>query len=75
LGSTDPALAARLAATAAVNGETPAAFVMIAVADFARFASEEDWATLVSRLHDDAEPGTTCLTAMLEWRLAAMGAT
>ena len=72
LGSADPALAARVTEAAAANGETRAAFVRIAAAEFARFATEEDWATLMSRLRDDAEPGTTCLTAMLEWRLAAV---
>lgn len=71
LGAADPALAARLAAAALREGVSPAEYVRIAVADFTRFASEDDWATLVSRMRDDAEPGTACLLAMLEWRLAA----
>jgi hypothetical protein len=70
LGRTDPGLAGRLAAAAAAEGETPAAYVRIAVAEFGRFAPEEDWAALTSRLRDSPEPGTTCLLAMLEWRLA-----
>lgn len=74
LAHADPALAGRLSAAAAAEGESPASFVRMAVADFNRFASEEDWATLVSRLRDDADPGTICLVAMLEWRLAAAAA-
>ena len=71
LGAADPELAAELVAAAAAEGETLAGFVRIAVADFDRYAPEEDWATLTSRLRDSAEPGTVCLISMLEWRLAA----
>jgi hypothetical protein len=71
LGEAEPDLAARLDEAAAAEGETARSFVRIAVADFSRFAGEDDWATLVSRLRDDADPGTTCLALMLEWRLAA----
>jgi hypothetical protein len=70
LAEAGPDLAARLRAAAAAEGETPAAWLRIAAADFDRFASEEDWATLTSRLRDAAAPGTACLVAMLEWRLA-----
>jgi hypothetical protein len=70
LAQSDPELAARLDAAARAEGETPAAWLRIAVADFGRFASEEDWATLTSRLRDAESPGSTCLVAMLEWRLA-----
>jgi hypothetical protein len=70
LAEADPDLAARLRAAAMREGETPAAWLRIAVADFGRFADEEDWATLTSRLRDAAAPGTACLVAMLEWRLA-----
>jgi hypothetical protein len=70
LARTDPDLAARLRAAAAREGVTPAAYLRIAAADFGRFAGEEDWASLTSRLRDDAAPGTTCLLAMLAWRLA-----
>ena len=62
--------AARLAAAALAEDATPTAYLRIAVADFGRFASEEDWATLTSRLRDAEAPGTACLVAMLEWRLA-----
>lgn len=63
-------LAARLSRAASAEGESPATFVRIAVADFGRFATEEDWAMLVSRLRDDSGPGTVCLVTMLEWRLS-----
>jgi hypothetical protein len=71
LRKTDRGLATRLAGAAAAEGESVAAFVRIAVADFSRHASEDDWATLLSRLRDDPEPGTTCLVTMLRWRLDA----
>ncbi len=67
----DPVLAARVASAAADGGGSVGTLVRIAVADFSRFATEDDWATLVSRLRDDREPGMTCLVAMLEWRLPA----
>jgi hypothetical protein len=70
LARAEPDLAGRLVAAAAREGETPAAYLRIAVADFGRFAGEEDWATLTSHLRDSPEPGTTCLLAMLDWRLA-----
>jgi hypothetical protein len=70
LARSDPDLAARLRAAAAREGETPAGYLRLAAADFDRFADEEDWASLTSRLRDDAAPGTTCLLAMLAWRLA-----
>jgi hypothetical protein len=70
LAASEPDLAARLRAVAARAGETPAAYLRIAVADFDRFADEEAWSTLTSRLRDSAAPGTTCLLAMLAWSLA-----
>lgn len=73
LDASDPALAEKVAAAAARDGLNPAAFVRGAVADFARFASEEDWATLTSSMRDSAGPGTVCLLAMVHWRLTARG--
>jgi hypothetical protein len=70
LAAVEPELARRLDAAAAADGEAAAGYLRVAVADFGRFASEEDWATLTSRLRDSAAPGTACLRAMLEWRLA-----
>jgi hypothetical protein len=69
LTQSDPALAARLSAAAAAEGLGPAAYARMAVADFSRLAAEEDWATLVSSLRDASDPGTTCLLAMVHWRL------
>jgi hypothetical protein len=45
----------------------------MAIADFNRFASEEDWATLTSSLKTTDDPGTTCLVAMVHWRLNVRG--
>jgi len=70
LQGADPALAARAMTAAEAEGQGLADFVRAAVAEFGRFATEEDWATLVSRLRDNTDPGTTCLVAMTEWRLA-----
>jgi hypothetical protein len=70
LGEAEPRLAERLRGAAAAEGITPAAYLRIAVAEFERFASEEDWAALTSRLRDSSAPGDACLSVMLEWRLA-----
>ena len=71
----DHHLYARVTDAAAVEGANVSAFVRMAVADFGRFATEEDWATLVGRLRDSGAPGTTCLMAMLKWRLALVDTT
>jgi hypothetical protein len=73
LEASDPALAEAVAAAAARDGLSPAGFVRVAVADFSRFASEEDWATLTSSMRDSGEPGTVCLLAMVHWRLTVRG--
>lgn len=73
LQASDPALAAEIAGAAEREQMAPAGFVRAAVADFSRFASEEDWATLVSSMRDDADPGTVCLLAMVHWRLTVRG--
>lgn len=70
LASADPHLAARLRTAATAEGTMPAVYLRSAVADYSSFASEEDWATLTSRLRNADAPGTTCLLIMLEWRLA-----
>lgn len=71
LRGADPALAADFTAAAVADDTTQASWLRMAIADFERFASEEDWATLVSQLRDDADPGSKCLLAMLKWRLVA----
>ena len=73
LEASDPALAVRVEAAAESESMSPACFVRAAVADFARLAAEEDWATLLSSMRDDADPGTVCLLAMVRWRLSARG--
>ena len=73
LEASDPELAGEVAAAAAREGLSAAGFVRASVADFSRFASEEDWATLVSAIRDDADPGTICLLAMVHWRLTVTG--
>lgn len=67
----DPQLAGRMAEAAEAEGLSPAGYARGAVADFARFAAEEDWATLTSSLRDSPDPGTVCLLAMVHWRLSA----
>lgn len=73
LSRSDPMLARRVAEAAAQIGVSPTGYVRAALADFARFASEEDWATLTSSLRDSEDPGTVCLLAMVDWRLTANG--
>lgn len=66
-----PELAAAVEAAAGVEDLTPTAYVRVAISDFGRFASEEDWATLTSTLKRSEDPGTACLVAMVDWRLTA----
>ena len=73
LAGADPELADRVAAAAVRTGLGPAAYARMAVADFSRLASEEDWATLISSMRDDQDPGTVCLLAMVHWRLTVRG--
>jgi len=67
----DPELGQRAAGAAADSGQGIAGYARMAAADFARLASEEDWATLMSALRDSPDPGSTCLAAMIRWRLSA----
>jgi hypothetical protein len=67
------ALAAEVERAAARQGTTPTGYVRMAMSDFNRFASEEDWATLTSSLKNTEDPGTTCLVAMVHWRLTVSG--
>ena len=73
LVASDPDLAEQVDRAAALMGLTPASYVRAAVADFSRFAAEEDWATLTSSLRDSEDPGTVCLLAMVHWRLTVRG--
>lgn len=73
LEASDPALAGEVKRVAAGQGMTPTGYVRAAMSDFNRFAAEEDWATLTSSLRDTDDPGTTCLLAMVHWRLTVRG--
>lgn len=69
LREADPKLAERLVLAASADQTSPGEWLRISLADFDRLATEEDWATLVSRLRNDPDPGARCLLSMLEWRL------
>lgn len=71
LESSDPDLAGELRRAAEEDGQSPAAFTRSAVADFTRFADEDDWAALTRIVRDAADPGSACLAAMINWRLNA----
>jgi hypothetical protein len=63
--ATDAELQRRLQAVAAAEERSAGSCVRAAVAAFAREASDEDWATLASRLRGSEDPGGTCLHVML----------
>jgi len=67
----DPELADEVRAAAELSGDSIAAVARAAVADFSRFADEEDWAQLTRIVRDEHDPGTACLLAMVRWRMAA----
>lgn len=67
----DPDLAEEVRVAAAHTGDSFAGLARAAVADFSRFADEDDWAKLTRIIRDDEDPGTTCLMAMVRWRLTA----
>ncbi len=73
LRCSDPALAEDVIRAAAQHGVTPTGYIRMALSDFNRFAPEEDWATLTSSLKEADDPGTTCLLAMVHWRLTVRG--
>jgi len=67
-----PALHARLDEVAMRDGMSVVSFARVAVADYERWADEEAWATVTSRMRNSDNPGAACLLAMLEWRLARL---
>lgn len=73
LGCSDPELAAEVKRAAEGQGLSVTGYVRGAIADFNRFAAEEDWASLISSLRNTQDPGTMCLLAMVHWRLTARG--
>jgi hypothetical protein len=66
----NPALCAEIQSL----GEEPGTFVRRAVSSFERYASEEDWATMISAIRSAADPGKACLETMVRWRLQRSGA-
>jgi hypothetical protein len=60
-----------LAAASAPLRLTVAQYARMAVADFARLADDEAWASLLSRLRDHPDPGAVCLAEMVRWRMSA----
>jgi hypothetical protein len=73
LRGSQPELAEDVNRAAAQHGLTPTGYIRMAISDFNRFASEEDWATLTSSLKKTDDPGTACLLAMMHWRLTVRG--
>ncbi len=71
LEASEPQLAASLALAAVRAGEASPDYLRGSVAAFSALASEEDWATLTSRLRGAEDPAMACLGAMSEWRMAA----
>jgi hypothetical protein len=61
----DPALCVQIQSV----GEDPGAFARGAVSSFERYASEEDWATMISAIRSAVDPGKACLETMVRWRL------
>lgn len=70
LRETMPGLLSEVEAAAERSGESTAEFVRGALSAFSQIASEEDWASLTSRMRDSSDPGTACLLTMVRWRLA-----
>ena len=73
LERSNPELGEEVRRAAKAHGLSVTGYVRGAIADFSRFAPEEDWASLTSSLRNTEDPGTTCLLAMVHWRLTARG--
>ena len=72
LRAADPALAQEVASTARRWDTTPSGLTRIAIANFSRYATEEDWAALARIVRDEPDAGTACLGALLTWQFAAL---
>lgn len=70
LAGAGPVQARALEKLAASENISPARAARIAVADFSRYASDEDWATLISHVRNAADPALACLGAIVDWRLS-----
>jgi hypothetical protein len=66
----DPDLGARVSARAEAEAVDVPGFLRIAMADFSRLASDEDWSTMLSRMRGAPDPGRACLLGMIGWALA-----
>lgn len=75
LRGASPELAQTAGSAALAHGLSLAGYARMAVADFSRLANEEDWTTLMSSLRGSADPGSTCLAAMVHWRLTVTDCT
>lgn len=73
LEAEDPELAQVIADVSAMEGLSLGTFVRVAIADFDRFATQEDWQALTSHLRNNHDPGMVCLIRMVRWRLAMTG--
>ena len=73
LARCDPELGEKVRTAAQAQGLSVTGYVRAAISDFNRLAPEEDWASLTSSLRDSDDPGTTCLLAMVHWRLTVRG--
>jgi len=70
LAPAEPEIWAALGKAAEAEGIDHAAYARFAVADFSNSASEDDWATMMSRIGKAHDPGQACLLSMITWRLA-----
>lgn len=70
LAAGDPGLARAAERASAAAGEPLHSYARVAVADFARHASENDWSSLLRTVRDSDDPGADCLAAMVAWRIA-----
>jgi len=71
LDKADPELAVRAGLEAHNAGVSLSGYVRGALADFSRFASEEDWVTVMAAVRNEGDPGQVFLLAMLDWRMTA----
>jgi hypothetical protein len=69
----DLVLLGRTRAAAAAAGSSLNGYVLGACRAFLERAGEDEWATLMSRLRDGAEPGVTLVALAVQRRLAARG--
>lgn len=70
----DPEFARRIDQASQETGVSVSGFARMAVANFSRFAQEEDWARLIRILRDSDDPGSDCLAFMLRWNLDGQAA-